>query len=328
MVLGNGVFLFAKPPKGRRGFEKIKVEWSRISLWLARSRCLILGCGVLLGFDAGAEFPDEGGEFAGDGYFDFVVMELALFEHFETVTQAGLGFPGEFFDPGCGTFLAGGKLSADFGWDAVVGGLFDEDPAGMGVAAFANAASFLFGPAGVFGGDEAEEGHEFLGVLEAAEGSDFRYRDHGGDMLESFESHECVDEWLALPVVQELEHAFFEFGDTFDMEVDGGDVVFEDAVVGFVRKSEMTKVALVSFSPVGFAIVVVAQTTEHGEKSGLGPAKIVDGIGAGAAKVADGFVGGIGDVDRDEVIGAEVFGEFHGITLVGFNAVAGFHGDE
>ena len=80
------------------------------------------------GFDAGAEFPDEGGEFPCHRYFDFVVMKLSLLEGFEAMTEARLGFPGEVFDPLGGTFLSGRELGADFGGDAVVGGLFDEDP--------------------------------------------------------------------------------------------------------------------------------------------------------------------------------------------------------
>ena len=51
------------------------------------------------GLDPGAEFPDEADEFARDGYFDFVVMELPFLEKFEAVAQAHLGGPGEFFDP-------------------------------------------------------------------------------------------------------------------------------------------------------------------------------------------------------------------------------------
>ncbi len=67
---------------------------------------LVLGCGSLLRFDAGAEFPEEGGEFTGNADFDFVVMELSFFEHLEAVTEAGLSFPGQFFDPGGGAFLS------------------------------------------------------------------------------------------------------------------------------------------------------------------------------------------------------------------------------
>jgi hypothetical protein len=35
-----------------------------------------------------------------------------------------------------------------------------------------------------------------------------------------------------------------------------------------------------------------------------------------------------GDIDGNEVIGAEVFGELHGVTLVGFHLVTGLGGNE
>lgn len=162
---------------------------------------LVLGSGCLLRFDAGAELPDEGAEFSGDADFDLVVMELSFAQHVEAVAESHLGFPGEVFDPLGGAFLTGGELGADVGRDAVVGGLFDEDPAGVGIAAFGNATALLPGPAGVLGGNEPEEGHEFLGMFEAAEGPDFGHGDHGGDEFEAFESHEGLDEWFALPVL-------------------------------------------------------------------------------------------------------------------------------
>lgn len=272
------------------------------------------------------------------------------------MAEAGLGFPGEFPDPGRGVFLALGKLGADFGWNPVVGGLFDEDPAGVGIAAFGDAAPALLVSTGVFGGDESEEGHQFFRVFEAAEGSNltrsrlpsahpsgfgsafvqntsrpsvlFGDGDHGGDEFESFEGHEGVDEGFALPVVEELEHGFFKFGDAFVMEVDGGDVVFEDAIVGGIGKGEVAEVAQVGLGPVGLAVVVEAESAEQGEESCLCAAKIIDGIGAGAAEISDGLVHAVGNVDGDEVVGAEVFGEFHGVAFVGFDPVAGFNGNE
>jgi hypothetical protein len=60
----------------------------------------------LLGFETGAEFPDEGGEFAGDGGFDLVVVHAAFAQQGEAVAEAGLGFPGEFLDPARGVALS------------------------------------------------------------------------------------------------------------------------------------------------------------------------------------------------------------------------------
>jgi len=165
-------------------------------------------------------------------------------------------------------------------------------------------------------------------MLESTEGSDFGDGDHGGDEFEAFEGHEGVDEGFALPVLEELEHFGFEFDDALDVEVNGGEVVFEDAVVGGVREFESAKVVHVGLGPVGFASVVVTKAPEHGEEAGLGAAEVVDGISTSAAEVANGLVSGVGNVDGDEVVGAEVFGEFHGVAFVGFNAVARFGGDE
>lgn len=207
-------------------------------------------------------------------------------------------------------------------------GLFDEDPAGVWIAAFADAATFLSGATGVFGRDEAEEGHEFFGVLEAAEGADFGDGDHGGNEFEPFEAHESIDEGLALPVLEEIEHGIFKGFDTLGVEVDGGEVVFEDDVVCGVGEGEVTEVAFVGFGPVGFAGVVEAESSKHGEEPGFGSSEVIDGVGAGAAKVADGFVNRVGDVDGDEVIGAKHFGKFGGVTFVGFDPVTGFDGNE
>ena len=209
-----------------------------------------------------------------------------------------------------------------------MGGLLDEDPAGVRIAALADASSLLAGAAGVLGGNEAEEGHELLGMLESTEGANFRHGDHGGDEFEPFEGHEGFDEGFALPVFEKFEHGVFDLRDAFGVEVDGGKVVLENDVVGGIRKGEVTQVAFVTFGPVGLAGVVEAQASEHGEEAGFGTAKVIDGIGAGAAQVADGFVDRVGDVDGDEVIGAEHLGELGGVALVGFDPVSGLGGDE
>ena len=64
------------------------------------------------------------------------MVELSFSKSVEAVTEARLGFPGEFFDPAFGSFLSLGELGADLGWNAVVSGLFDEDPACVRVATF------------------------------------------------------------------------------------------------------------------------------------------------------------------------------------------------
>lgn len=271
--------------------------------------------GGVAGFDLGAEFPEEPAQFPRDGDFDFVVMELAFSQRAEAVAQAHLGGPGEFFYPTSGAFLSGGELGADLGWDTVVGGLLNEDPAGVGIAAFADAALTFGGAAGVFGGYESEEGHELFGMLEAAEAADLRDGDHGGDELEAFEGHHGFNQWFALPVVEEMEHGGLNAFDALMMEVDGSEVVFEYHIVRGIGKGEMAQIAFVFLGPMGLARVVVAEAAEHGQKACFGTTQIINRIGPGAAEVADGFVDGVRDVDGDEVVGAEAFGQLHGVAV-------------
>ena len=123
-----------------------------------------------------------------------------------------------------------------------------------------------------------------------------------------------------------MEHFIFQLRNPLFVEVDGGDVVFKDTVVGRIGKFEIAQVVLVLLGPVGFAVVVVAQAAEHGEQAGFGAALIIDRISASTTQVADRFIHGIRDIDRDEVVGAEVFGKFHGVAFVGFDAVSGLGG--
>ena len=143
-----------------------------------------------------------------------------------------------------------------------MGGLLDQEPAGVGVAAFGDASLPLFAPAGVFRGHEAEDCHELLGVFETAERADLRDGDHGGDELEALEGHECVDEGFALPAAEEVEHLGLDAFDSFLMEVDEGEVVLEDDVVGTVGHLKAAQVVHVRLAPVGLAVVLVAEAAE------------------------------------------------------------------
>ena len=91
-----------------------------------------------------SNFPDDSGEFAGNGNFDLVMMHQAGLEFFEACAETILRFPGDLFDPFRLAFLALGEGAGDLGWNSVVGGAFDEHPTEMGVAAFGDGALFLF----------------------------------------------------------------------------------------------------------------------------------------------------------------------------------------
>jgi len=255
-------------------------------------------------------------------------MELAQRAGLVALVKTLLGPPSEVTDPLSVSLLTLGQSGADLGWIAVVGGTLDEDPAGVTVAALGDPALPAFEGAGVFGRDQAEIGHELLGVLETTEGADLRDDDHRRDGFKSLEGHEGVDQRFALPGVEQVGHDLLEVGDPFEDFIDDAEVVLHDEVVHRVGKLELPQIALVGFGPVGLSRVGVAVVTQEGEEAGLGPAHVPDRIGAGPAKIANGLVGAVGDVDRDEIIGPKSLGKFGGVSLVGLDLVSGFSGDE
>ena len=233
---------------------------------------LLCCCASGVGFDASAQFPEEGTEFTGYGNFDFVAVHPALAQGFESCIEPQLGAPGKLAYPPVCSGLSARELCADFGRFAVVGGLLDEQPACVGVARFADRALAAFGAAGVFGRNETEKSHELFWMLEAAEGADLADGDHGGDDLEAFECHHGIDQRLALPVFQQVEHFGFEFVDALVVEVDDCQVVLEHDVVGAVWELEAAQVVHVGLGPVGFAVVAVTEPTQHGQQSRAGAA--------------------------------------------------------
>src|SRR5271167_682018 len=81
-----------------------------------------------------ADIPDEGGEFAGEGDADLVVVKAAGLEPPIAVVQAQLGAPGDRTDLGGLSLLTHLQASADAGGEAVVPGRLDQNAAHMSVA--------------------------------------------------------------------------------------------------------------------------------------------------------------------------------------------------
>ena len=76
MSLVTETFFFQSPPRNAGVFKKGR--WSGVVF-----RSCGGGSGWGSGFDPGAELPDEGAEFPGDGDLDLVVVHPAFGECFE-----------------------------------------------------------------------------------------------------------------------------------------------------------------------------------------------------------------------------------------------------
>lgn len=80
--------------------------------------------------------PNEADEFPGDGDEDFVAMESPGGQFVEPAVETVLGFPAGFEDQVRLAFLPPGQLFAHLRRLGVVLGTFNEQPAGVRVAAF------------------------------------------------------------------------------------------------------------------------------------------------------------------------------------------------
>jgi len=125
--------------------------------------------------------PDEAAELARHCDDRHLARLAARGEAEVAAVEPLLGFPG------VGDDLRGLALPAGYyrfalpRRVAVVPGSLDQGAASVGVAGLGDAASSLLAAARAFAGDEADEGHELAGVLEASEVADLRDEDDGGE---------------------------------------------------------------------------------------------------------------------------------------------------
>ena len=270
------------------------------------------------------KLPKEGAEFARNGDNGFVFIELSCLQSFVAEMEPVLGAPGEGFDFRVLSFLSFAQGGADVGWSPIMLRALDKHPARMTIAAFCDGALASFGAAGLFVRNEPEVGHELLGVRETTKVAEFADECHGGHLLKAFEAHERTDGGFPFPVGEDLLHLVGETGDALNAGVDGEKVFFEDNFLGRVLDLEFAKVSHMGFAPVGVASVSETVAQEKGFETLFGANQVVSSIGARACDITDGLIARRWHADRDEIPVAKLLRNFDGITLVGFNAFAGF----
>jgi len=172
--------------------------------------------------------PDEGGQFAGDGDGDLVLVFALVDQCSVALAEADLGGPADVLDGRTDLFEAHLQLSADLGWIAVGPGTFDEVSAGMAVAGLGDATLVALCAAGVFGGCEAEVGHELPRVVEAGQVTEFGDDRDGGEELYTAQGLNGFDDGIETPLLR----LFLEFGIQTLQAVllfgDGADIFLED----------------------------------------------------------------------------------------------------
>ena len=207
-----------------------------------------------------------------------------------TFAEPVLHAPGEVFDFLALSRLPAGEFLADFGGAPIVLGAFHHHPACVGVSAFGDGALPAFAAGGVFAGDEAEVGHQFAGMLEATQVTEFADNGHGRDLLEAFAGHESEDDGFPLPFLEDLFHPFLNTCGALHAVVDGLNVFFKNKALGGIGHGELAQVAHMGIGPLCFLGIGDSSPQEKGVELLFAGGKSVGGVGACAAKVSDGFI--------------------------------------
>src|SRR4029077_9883830 len=203
--------------------------------------------------DVPTDIPDEGGEFAGEGDADLVVLKPSSLKPPVAVVQSQLRAPGDRADLGRLSFLTHLQVAADAGGVAVIPGRLDEDAANVTVAGLGDRAESSLGTDGVLGGHQPQVSHQLTRIREAPEITELGDDGGGGDEIEPTQRHHGADERVHPPVLDLLRqglaqarHASLPFTDRLA-------VLGEGNVLGGVSEGDLGEVALVSRRPGGLA---------------------------------------------------------------------------
>jgi hypothetical protein len=298
---------------------------------MARASVLFTGVGVTgLGgkWCLFGDGPDKGGQFAGDGDGDLVLVFALVHQGAVAFAESDLRLPADVLKGLAEFFEAQLQMPADLGRIAVGPGALDQDLAGVGVAGFGDAALTALPAAGVLGGGEAEIAHELSWIIETGQVAEFGDERDGGEELYASEGLDGLDHGEQAPVagvvlefgLQAL-HPLVLFGNATQ-------ILLEDDLLRGGVADDFAEPAQMGGSPVGLALVADILAQQKGLQAELGGLEILEGVFAGAGEIADRLVGEIRDVDGGEVAAAHEAGERDGIAAVGLDAVAGLSGDE
>jgi hypothetical protein len=144
--------------------------------------------------DLSGNGPHESSQLTGNGHGHDIGVFASCHEAPVTFTEPHLGFPTDVLDDFGLCFEAQLQMSADFRGRAIGPGAFDEDASGMAVARFGNRPLSALLPGGVFGGDQAQEFHQFSWGIKPCQVTHFRHQGYG---------HR---EWHATQGLQSLDH--------------------------------------------------------------------------------------------------------------------------
>jgi hypothetical protein len=272
--------------------------------------------------------PDDSHQRTRHGDRDHVSMCAACAAASVALAQAHLGVPAHVLDALGRCFQPPLQVSPDFGWVAGRPGACHARAPGLGVAGCGDRALATPLPRGLFRGEEAQEFHECSGGIKAGEVATFGHGGDGHGTLPPPQGLQRVDHRVETPGVDLLVECVLQPLETFGVRIDRPDVFPEDGLVRRGGPDDLREPPATGRAPRGPARLAASVSEHGGVESKLGGLEIAEGLVTGAGEVADRVVFHCGDIDGGEIPRAREAGQWHGVTAVGCDAIAGFFGNQ
>jgi hypothetical protein len=217
-------------------------------------------------------------------------------------------------------------MAADFGGIARGPGAFDQGTTGMRIAGLGKTALLTPGPTGIFRGREPESMHELAGGLEAREVAQFGHHGHCHRALDRAQGLQGLNGRRPAPGVHLLVERECETPQPCRLGRHGLDVFLKDDLLRQCGTHHLAAPSQVGGTPVGPPGRADIVPQSAGLETQRGRLQIPEGIFPCPTQVAARFIRDGRDRDGREVPGAHAPSQWHGVTPVGFDAVAGFCG--
>jgi hypothetical protein len=237
--------------------------------------------------------------------------------------QANLGFPTDVLD-GFGWLCESQvHVATDVRGITRRPGAFNQHPTGMTMARCGDGALTTPLTRGICRGHQAQALHELSRMIDAGEVSEFSDHRDRHHALHAAQGLKGLDYRVQAPGVDLLVECLFETLEACGVRGDRSHLVLEDDVLRGGGTHHRGEPPEVGWAPRGPACIAHIGPAQEGFQAECCRFALIAGSFTGAGEVADGFIVHGGDIDGGEIPRAHQARQLHGITTVGFHAVAG-----
>jgi hypothetical protein len=219
-------------------------------------------------------------------------------------------------------------MATDVSRVAIGPGAFPQGASGMGMARLGDTALTTALATGICRRGEAEITHLLSGVVNTCEVTQCRHAGDGDGALHPTQGLEDLNHGDQAPGLDLLMACARKPLQAFGGLVHRPDGCLADDLLRGGGTDHLREPAEVGWAPGGPPSIAEIVSQQKGFEPEFGGLQLAQGILAGTTEVTNGFLLDRGDLDRCEIARAQQAGPWHGVTTVGFDAIAGLFGNQ